>query len=172
MSSWLSTASVTLRPVQPGCPRPAFLQPSAVRPPPCGAQMHPYTGIHPRRLHASHAPSPLNLGTAFLPQHPQAHSCRPAPLGLWVFTFHSAAEKGGLSLSDSSPLPQGNCRMPPCPPSPRQLEASGFRRGDQPVQAWLLKFQYSALKLALVWGEPLLDPPKHVCQDPAHPSPT
>lgn len=107
-------------PAQPSCPRPAFLQPSAARPPPCGAWMCPYTGIHPRRLHASHAPSPLDLGTAFLPQHPawcsQAHSCRRLP---WVFGYPPSTllqgRGGGPSLSDSSPLPQGNCRMPPLP---------------------------------------------------------
>lgn len=92
----------------------------------------------PQRLHASHAPSPLDLGIAFLPQHPawcpQAHSCRPAPLGLWVSTFRSAAGKGGPSLS-GIPLPShratAECHptLPPHPhPRPRQLEASGFKR--------------------------------------------
>lgn len=155
MSSWLSTASVTLGPAQPSCPRPAFLQPSAARPPPCGAWMCPYTGIHPRRLHASHAPSPLDLGTAFLPQHPawcsQAHSCRRLP---WVFGYPPSTllqgRGGGPSLSDSSPLPQGNCRMPPLPaPDSWRLWDEGGGE-DEPVEAWLLRFQHSALKLALV----------------------
>lgn len=101
--------------------RPLPFQPSAGRPPPVG----------PRCLNTFHAPSPLDLGTAFLPQHltgchsiisSQTHCCRPAPLGLGVSTFHPARGEGSRNLSDSLPLPQGHYRLP----LPIQL---GFRWG-------------------------------------------
>lgn len=133
-------ASETVLLPEPQLPCPAWL-PTTCFPPalccettPRGARMCPYIGIHPRRLHASHAPSPLDLGTAFLPQHPtwcpQAHSCRPAPLGLGYPPSTLLQGRGSIPLRFLSP-PPGQLQNPPHP-RPRQLEASGFRRGDQP----------------------------------------
>lgn len=103
MSSWLSTAWL---------PQPALLQLStgghtvqgSSGLPPHRALCPPtHIGDHSRRLHTSHAPSPLSVGAAVHP-HPA-----PGELPLWVWGVHlSPGPRRALLQGERSPLPDSS----------------------------------------------------------------